>query len=183
MSSEDKQSVFIAIYSGQGTAGTVYEKVRALQKDKAVAIKTAAVVTRKGDGRLKLQYKKHLTVGKGAFAGGMIGLLLAGFGGGAVVGGALIGAAIGSGPAKKRHQLKQFLEDKLGRFESALAIVTSADDWAIISEATAQYGGDILELPLTAEAEAELNALAEDEEAVAAMTAEVDVEETAALES
>jgi|GEM_PF-1365685 len=182
MSSERKQSLFIVAYKGHDTADEVYKTLRGLKKEKQIKIKTAAVVTRKKNGKLKLKHKRRLTVWKGTFAGGIISLLLVGTGGGAVLGGAMLGALLGSGYSKKRRQTKKFLEDKLGQDDSALVILIKNADWEAVKEATAQYGGEELAIELTPEAEEQLKALASNEEVAEAVSEEVEVEDDAEVE-
>jgi len=182
MSKERKQSLFIIAYKGHDTADEVYKTLRSLKKEKQIKIKTAAVITRKGNGKLKLKHKRRLTVWKGTAAGGAIGLLLAGAGGGAILGGAVIGALLGSTRSKQRRHVKKFLDDKLGQDDSALAILVKDADWEAVQEEIAQYGGEALDIELTAEAEAQLNALAGDEEVAEAISEEIDVEDDAEVE-
>lgn len=62
--------------SGRGTADQAYDTLRGMEKDKQVDIKTAMVVCRKDNGKLKLKHKRRLTVKKGMVAGGAVGLPL-----------------------------------------------------------------------------------------------------------
>jgi len=184
MAKERKQSLFIVAYKGQDTADEVYKTLRELEKQKLkkIDIKTAAVITRKDNGKLKLKHKKRLTVWKGAAAGGAVALLLAGIGGGVILAGAVIGALLGSTRSGQRRDVKKFLDDKLGQDDSALAILIKDADWEAVAEATAQYGGEELSIELTAEAEAQLNALASDEGVAEAVSEEVESEDDAEVE-
>lgn len=182
MSNERKQSLFIVAYKGHDTADEVYKTLRGLQKEKKVKIKTAAVVTRKENGKLKLKHKKRLTVWKGTFAGGITALLLVGTGGGAVLAGSMLGALLGSGYAKKRREAKKFLDDKLGQDDSALVILIKNADWEAVQAATAHYDGETLDIELTPEAEEQLKALASNEEVAEAVSEEVEAEDDAEVE-
>ena len=182
MSKERKQSLFIIAYKGHDTADEVYKTLRGLKKEKQVKIKTAAVVTRKKNGKLKLKHKKRLTVWKGTFSGGIIALLLVGTGGGAVLGGAMLGALLGSGYSKRRRETKKFLVDKLGQDDSALVILIKHADWEAVKEATAQYDGEALDIELTPEAEEQLKALASNKEVAEAVSEEVEAEDDADVE-
>jgi uncharacterized membrane protein len=175
MSNEEKQSTFVIVYKGQDTADKVYDTLRELQKQKKIEIKTAAVVTRKENGKLKLNHKRRVTVGKGIVGGGALGLLI--LGPGAILAGAVVGGVIGSSRSGERRELKEFLDDKLGQDESALAILISDADWEAVRAATeAVYGrGEVLTMELTPETEAELNALTGDEEVTKAIAEEVEV--------
>jgi uncharacterized membrane protein len=183
MSDERKQSVFVVAYKGQNTADQVYDTLRGLQKQKKVKIKTAAVVTRKENGKLKLNHKRRITVGKGAAGGALLGLLVFGTGGGFLAVGT-VGALIGARGSGQRTQLKEFLDDKLGQDDSVLAIEVSDTDWEAVRAATeAVYGsGEVMAMELTPEDEAKLNALAEEEEVAAAVAEEVDVEDDPEVE-
>ncbi len=91
---ERKQSLFIVAYKGRDTAEKVYDTLHDLQKQKKVKIKTAMVVNRKDNGKLKLVHKHRMkTWGGGAASVARVALLLAGVGGGAVLAGAVVGAS------------------------------------------------------------------------------------------
>ena len=177
MAKEPKQSLFIVAYKGRDTAKEVYETLHDLQKQKKVKIKTASTVVRKDNGKLKLYHMRRLTVWKGAFGGAAMALLVAGTGGGAVLGGALIGALAGSGYSKKRRETKKFLDDKLGADDSALVILIKDADWEAVDNAVASYGGEQLSVELTPEAEEQIAALAADDDVAEAVAEEVEVEE------
>jgi uncharacterized membrane protein len=182
MPEERKQSMFVVAYKGQNTADQVYETLRGLEKQKEVKIKTAVVLTRMPDGKLKLVHKKRVTVGKGMVGGGLLGWLLIGTGG-ALIAGVVVGGMIGASRSQERAALKEFLDEKLGPDESALAILISDADWAAVQAATEQYGrGEVLEMELTPEDEAELNALAGKEEVAKAIAEEVKAEDDPEVE-
>ena len=115
--------------------------------------------------------------------GGLLGLLVFGTGGALLAVGA-VGALIGASRLPERNALKEFLDDKLGQDDSVLAILVSDADWAAVRAATEQvYGrGEVLAMELTPEDEAELNALADNEEVVAAIAEEVEVEDDPEVE-
>jgi uncharacterized membrane protein len=183
MAKEREESVIVVAYKGQGTADQVYDTLRGLQKEKKVKIKTAAVVTRRENGKLKVNHKRRITVGKGLVGGAILGLLVFGTGGGILAVGT-VGALVGATGSSKRSKLKDFLDDKLGQDDSVLAVQVSNADWDAIRAATEQvYGrGEVLSMELTAEDEAELNALAENEEVVAAVAEEIVVEDDPEVE-
>jgi uncharacterized membrane protein len=126
MSNEENQSTFVIVYEGQDTADQVYHTLRDLQRQEKIRIKTAAVVTRTESGKLKLNHKRRVTVGKGIVGGGLLGLLILGSGG--LLAGAVVGGMVGSTRSGERSELKDFLEDKLGQDEYALAILISDAD-------------------------------------------------------
>ena len=177
MAKERKQSLFIVAYKGRDTANEVYKTLRDLRKQKEIKIKTAAVIYRKDNGKLKLVHKRRMNTWGGAAAGGTLALLLAGVGGGAVLAGAVIGGVIGGFGAKKRRETKKFLDDKLGTGDSALAILIKEADWAAVAEATEKYGGEKLAVDLTPKAEYQIAALAGNEDVAEAVGEEVEVEE------
>jgi uncharacterized membrane protein len=177
MSDERKESLFIVSYSGHDTADEAYDTLRQMEKDKQVDIKTAMVVTRKDDGKLKLKHKRRLTVGKGLVAGGVVGLLVGGAVAPAVLGGAAIGALIGSSRSGDRKEVKGFLEDKLGPDDSALAVLIKEADLAAVNEKMEPFGGEDLLVELTAKDEAAIEALGEKEEVAAAAEVVVEVED------
>jgi uncharacterized membrane protein len=177
MSKKEKESLFVVSYSGRDTAEKAYDTLRQMEKDKQVDIKTAMVVNRKDNGKLKLKHKRRLTVGKGLVGGGAVGLLIGGAFAPALLGGAAVGALVGSSRSGERRELKGFLEDKLGPDDSALAVLVKEADWAAVGEKMESYGGDDLIIQLTdADADA-IEALSNNEEVVAAVEAEVEVVE------
>ena len=180
MSDERKQSLFIISYPGKDTANDVYDTLKGLKKDKEIKIKTAAVVYRKDNGKLKLVHKRRLTTWKGLFGGGAAGLIIAGPAG--VLAGAAAGALVGSSRSGQRTDVKKFLEDKLGPDDSALAILITDADWAAVQEAVEPFGGEDLKVELTPEAEEQLKASAADPEVAEAATEEVEVEDDADVE-
>jgi uncharacterized membrane protein len=176
MSKERKQSLFIVAYEGRDTADDVYKVLRDLEKQKLrdIDIKTAMTVHRKDNGKLKLNHKGRVTTWKGLFGGAIIGLILAGPA--ALLGGAVVGALIGSSRSGDRRDVKEFLEDKLGPDDSALAVLVSSADWEAVDEAVKPYGGTELLVELTPEAEEAVAKLAVDDEAIAQIQEEVDIE-------
>ena len=106
-----------------------------------------------------------------------MGLLL--LGGTGLIAGAVIGGLIGSAGSEQRVELKEFLDDKLGQDQSALAVMIYDADWAAVQAATEPvYGrGEVMAMELTPEAEAKLNALAENEEIAAAVAEEIEIED------
>ena len=176
MSVGRKQSLFIIAYPGKETADEVYRMLRELEKQDKIDIKTAATIYRTEDGKLRLKHRRRLTVWKGLFGVGAIGLILAGTGAGFLAG-AVVGALIGSSRSKQRRDIKSFLDDKLGPDESALAILITNADWDTVHNEIDHFGGDELAFELTPEAEKRLAEIAADEEVVAAVHEEVEIEE------
>lgn len=176
MSKIDEQSMFIIAYEGRDTADQVYDVLRGLEREDKIDIKTAATVYRKENGKLRLKHRRRLTVWKGAFGGSAIGLLLAGTGAG-LLGGAVIGALIGSSRHGERKETKEFLEDKLGPDDSALAILVTEADWTAVQEAIEQYGGEEISVRLSPEAQAQIAAIAGDPQVEEAVAETVEIEE------
>ncbi len=179
---DQNHSLFVTVYQGQDTAERVYMTLRELEKDKLkkIDIKTAAVATRKPNGKIKIVHKRRVTVGKGIVGGGALGLVVAAFtavGGGAVLAGAVVGALVGGTRSRQRRDAKEFLDGKLGQNDSALIVLVTEADWEAVHEATASYGGENIAVRLTPEAEQQIAALAEDEEVAAAVAEEVEVVE------
>jgi uncharacterized membrane protein len=174
MSDERKESLFVVSYSGRDTADEAYDTLRQMEKDKQVDIKTAMVVNRKDNGKLKLKHKRRLTVGKGLVAGGAVGILVGGAVAPAILGGAAVGALVGSSRSGQRRELKGYLEDKLGPDDSALAVLIKEADWAAVDEKMKPFGGEDLKVELTAEDEAAIEASSGEQEVTAAVDEEVD---------
>ena len=177
MSKDKKESLFVVSYSGRDTAEKAYDTLRQMEKDKQVDIKTAMVVNRKDNGKLKLKHKRRLTVGKGLVGGGAVGLLIGGAAAPALLGGAAVGALVGSSRSGERRELKGFLEDKLGPDDSALAVLIKEADWAAVGEKMEPYGGDDLIIQLTDADAAAIEALSNNQEVAVAVEAEVEVVE------
>ena len=177
MSKDKKESLFVVSYSGRDTADRAYDTLRQMEKDKQVDIKTAMVVYRKDNGKLKLKHRRRLTAGKGLVAGGAVGLLIGGAVAPAILGGAAVGALIGSSRGGDRRELKGFLEDKLGPDDSALAVLIKEADWAAVDEQMEPFGGDNLLIELTDEDAAAIEAWGNTEEAAAAVEEEAEVVE------
>jgi len=177
MSDERKESLFIISYSGRDTADQAYDTLRQMEKDKQVDIKTAMTVTRKDNGKLKLKHRRRLTTGKGLVAGGAVGLLVGGAVAPALLGGAAVGALVGSSRHGDRKEVKGFLEDKLGPDDSALAVLIKEADWAAVEAKMEPYGGEDLKVELTADDEAAIEALGNDDDVAAAVEEEVEVVE------
>ena len=72
---------------------------------------------------------------------------------GAMLAGALIGAAVGGLGHTDRTNVKDFLDEKLGPDDSAVAILIKEADWQAVEDATKQYGGEELAVELTPHAE------------------------------
>jgi uncharacterized membrane protein len=177
MSKDSKESLFVVSYSGRDTANQAYDTLRQMEKDKQVDIKTAMVVNRKDNGKLKLKHKRRLTVGKGLVGGGAVGLLVGGAVAPALLGGAAVGALVGASRSGQRRELKGFLEDKLGPDDSALAVLVKEADWAAVDAKMEPYGGESLVVQLTDDDAAAIEALATNEEVVVAVEEEVEVVE------
>ena len=146
------------------------------QKLRDLDIKTAATIHRKDNGKLKLEHKRRITVAWGTFGGAALGLLLASTGVG-VLAAAGVGALVGSTRSGDRKDTKEFLEDKLGPNDSALAILISDADWEAVEQATASYGGTDLKVELTPEAEKQIGTLAQKDDVAAKVAEDVEVEE------
>jgi uncharacterized membrane protein len=175
MSVGRKQSLFIITYPGKETADEVYQTLRRLEKQDKIDIKTAATIYRKEDGKLRLKHRRRLTVWKGAFGVGAIGLVLAGTGAGFLAG-AVVGALIGSSRSRQRHEVKEFLDDKIGPDDSALVVLVTNADWDAVHNEVDHFGGEELAVELTVEAEKRLAEIAADEEVAAAVHEEVEIE-------
>lgn len=173
---DQERSMFITAYEGEKTADEVYNVLRAMEKNGDLDIRTAATVHRKDNGKLKVSHKRRVTVTKGAAGGAVLGLVLAGTGVG-LLAGAVVGSIVGSSRHGDRQDLKEFLDDKLGPDDSALAIVVNSADYAAVLPSVEQYGGEELDMRLTPDAEAQLQAIATDPQVAAAVAETVEIEE------
>ena len=182
MADEVRYDFALMFYEGRDTADQVYDTLRQLEKDKKMDIRTAAVLTRKENGKIRLDHKRRVTFWKGAVGGGAIGLitaaLLTGPVGAATLGGAVVGGLIGLSRSGDRKRLKEYCDEKLGPNQSALAILINHADWAAVSDATDQYDGEAVQLELTPGTEKQLEDLAADDEVAEAVSEDVEVVES-----
>ena len=175
--------MILASYSmrGKDTANQVYDTLRGLEKDKKIDIRTAAVLNRKDNGKIRLNHKGLVTFGKGVVGGGAIGLvtaaLLSGPVGAVTLGGAIVGGLIGLTRSGDRKELKKICDDKLGQDQSALAILVNHADWAAVLDATESYGGEDIQIELTPGTEQTLSDLMSDDEVAEQVAEEVEVVE------
>jgi uncharacterized membrane protein len=181
MADEVKYDFALMFYEGRDTADQVYETLRGLEKQRKVNIRTAAVLTRKENGKIRLNHKRRVTVWKGAVGGGVIGLLaaalLSGPVGAVTLGGAVVGGVIGMTRSRQRRQLKNWVDEKLGQNQSGLAVLINYSDWPAVIDATEAFGGEAALLELTPGSEKQLEALMEDEEVAKQVGEEVEVVE------
>jgi uncharacterized membrane protein len=177
---KSEHDLVIVVYPGRNSAGRVYEILEKLQEQGAIEMETAAIVYRQENGKLKMEQKGRVTAGGGAVRGGLLGLLLAGLAGGPIggvtVAGALIGGLIGGRGHKKRRELKQLLDTKLGSSDSALAVLINSADWQTVLDKTAHFSGLDLIVELTPETRDQLEQISGHEEMKAAIASEIDVE-------
>ena len=179
MADEVKYDFALMFYEGRDTADKVYYTLRGLEKQKKVDIRTAAVLTRKENGKIRLKHKRRVTFWKGAVGGGVIGLLagalLTGPVGTVTLGGAVVGGLIGMTRSRQRRQLKKWVDEKLGQNQSGLAILINYSDWPAVLDATESFGGEAALLELTEGSQKQLEALMEDEEVVEQVSQDVEV--------
>jgi uncharacterized membrane protein len=95
-----------------------------MQKDKQVDIQTAVVVTRKDNGKLKVNYKRRGAVWKGEAGGVVLAEVIGDVAAPAIIGGAAFCAMVGSSRSGQRKMFKGFLEDKLSPDNFVLAVLT-----------------------------------------------------------
>ena len=174
---EQKDSLFIVAYDGVDTAEKVYDTLHKLQKDKKLKIKTAMVVYRKGNGKLKLIHKHRIETWGGAAIGGGVALLLGAVAAPAVLAGAVVGGALGGLGHTDRKDVKEFLDKNLGTDDSAVAILIKDADWQALEDAVKQYDGKDLKVALTADAQKQLSDLGMNPEVADAVSCEVEQED------
>ena len=176
MSNERKQSLFIIAYKGKETADEVYQTLRRLEKQDKIDIKTAATLYRTEDDKLRLKHRPRLTLWKDEFDVGSIGFVLAGTGVG-LLAGAIVGALIGPSRSRQQHEVQEFLDEELGPDDSALVILVANADWEDVQSEVHQFGGLVLAVELSSEAEKRLAEIAADERVTAAVKEYVEIEE------
>ena len=153
-------TLVIAVYDGPASAQVVYNSMKQLEDDGELDVKEAAVITRSSGGKVSMSNKGFVGTGKG----GVLGLVVGAVAVSAPIAGLLVGGLIGFARSGDRRRLKHLLDDRLGPDQSALAVVISEDGWAKIDESTPGYEGEVLSQPITDDALATLEALAEQED-------------------
>ena len=175
MSNMRKQSLFFIVYSGKSTAEKVYNRLRELEKQDKIEIKTAATLYRTEDDKLQLKQRQRLTLWKDKFDVGSIGLILAGVRAGNLAG-TLIGALISPRSCFELYEAKAFLDDKLGLDHSGLILLMDNADWEAIQN-DAGFTGEKMVVELTDKAEKQLAEIASDEGVTAVVKEYVEIEE------
>ena len=175
MSNMRKQSLFIIVYPGKGTAEKVYNRLRELEKQDRIEIKTAATLYRTEDDKLQLMQRQRLTLWKDEFDVRSIGLILAGARAGNLAG-TLIGALISPRRCFELHEAKAFLDDKLGPDDSGLIILMDNADWEAVQNDVGFAGGKMV-VELTDKAEKQLAEITVDEGVSAVVKEYVEIEE------
>ena len=176
MSDACRQSLFLIAYPGKGTADEVYHSLRGLEKQDKIEIKTAATLYRTEEGKLRLKHRQRLTLWKDEFDVGSVGLVLASTRAGTLAG-AVVGALIGPSRSRQQHQVKEFLDEKLGPDDSALVILVTNADWEDVQSEVDQFGGEELAVELTAKAEKRLAEIAAGESVTAIVKEYIEIEQ------
>ena len=176
MSVERKQSLFIIVYAGKESAEEVYKTLRRLEKQDKIDIKTAATLYLTEDDKLRLKHRPRLTLWKDKFDVGSVGLVLASTRAGTLAG-AVVGALIGPSRSRHQHEVKEFLDEKLGPDDSGLIILITNADWEAVQSEVDHFGGKELAVELSAKAEKRLAEIAADEEVAAAVREFVEIDE------
>ncbi len=166
----DNCSFAVAVYDGPASAQAVFNSLKALQKEKALDIKEAAVFTRGSGGKIKMNNEGFVGTGKG----GVLGLVIGAVAVSAPLGGLVLGSLIGFGRSGDRRQLKKVLDEAMGADQSALALVVKSADWEVVADATEGYSGEIIMSDLSDEALETLEGLAGEDEFKAATAAAID---------
>ena len=157
-------NLVIAVYDGPASAQVVYNAVKDLEDGGELEVKEAAVVTRSSGGKISMSNKGFVGTGKG----GVLGLVVGAVTVSAPIAGLLVGGLIGFARSGDRRRLKQLLDENLGPDQSALAVVISPGGWSKVEGATPGYEGEVIDQPLSDDAIATLEQLAEEEDLDAA---------------
>ncbi|MGI9612215.1 MAG: hypothetical protein ACR2QO_04845 [Acidimicrobiales bacterium] len=141
--------------------------MKELEKEGHVKIHDAAVITRRDDGKIKLDNKGFIAGGKGGALGLVVGAVL----GGAILG-AVVGWAVGFFRSSDRREIRDALNHKLGLTESALATVVEDANWEQLLPATEALGGEAVHYQLQGESLAKLEQMAEEDPEIEAAASE-----------
>jgi uncharacterized membrane protein len=157
--SERKHSFVVVAYESRARAGEALLAVEALAHEKALALRDAAIVIRDETGRVSVDQTKELSVGQGAIAGGVAGMLL-GLALGGPIGMTLAGMVTGGGAGLLDtgidNERLQRLGDELEPGQAALGVLIERADWPQVEERMTPLGGEPLVVELTDDALAAL---------------------------
>ena len=174
----EKYSFIVVKYQGTETARAAIEVLRNLSRDKVVKLKDAVAITKTEKGKIKLHQTKDDSAGKGFLKGSVLGIVF-GFLFAApamLVVGAVAGTAVGMFDKGIKNKLMKELGDNMTSDESALAVLIESADWAtLMSKMDAHFTGETIIEEILPEHTAEIEALAEKPEVVAAVPDEMEI--------
>lgn len=165
--SEDKYEMMVVAFDGEDAAEQVLDALKALEGEHVIDLKSAAVVVRRADGKVRIKETKDFDARQGAIggavAGGLLGLLRGG-----LLKGAILGAAGGAAAGKvvdlglEDDFLKE-VGESLGTGTSAVvALVDFEQVDAAMEELDKFEGGRILRHTLSADVYHKLSEAVED---------------------
>ncbi len=172
--------LMVYTYETEDEAAVVLNRVAAVKKDNiqeaAVAIRDAAVVVKRDNGKVKVsQTLEALVKGSRVMGGGFWGILI-----GFLFGGPLLGGLVGMGLRAFGNRKidigidNQFITDvseALQPGQSALFLLTADTPAEVIGEALGEHNGTLHHTSFSEEAAEALGQLAEQEELVEALEA------------
>jgi uncharacterized membrane protein len=103
-------SFALVVYDDYVGAKSVFSILQKLQKEEAIDIKEAAVVTRGASGKIAVDNLGFVGTGKG----GVLGLVIGAVAISAPLAGLLVGGLIGFSRSGDRRRLKEVLDEELG---------------------------------------------------------------------
>lgn len=165
--SEDKYEMMVVAFDSEDEAEQVLDALKALEGEHVIDLKSAAVVVRRADGKVRIKETKDFDARQGAIggavAGGLLGLLRGG-----LLKGAILGAAGGAAAGKvvdlglEDDFLKE-VGETLGTGTSAVvALVDFEQVDAAMEELDKFEGGRILRHTLSADVYHKLSEAVED---------------------
>jgi uncharacterized membrane protein len=167
MMSEHEYEMMVVAFDGEDAAEQVLDALKALEGEHVIDLKSAAVVVRRADGKVRIKETKDFDARQGAIggavAGGLLGLLRGG-----LLKGAILGAAGGAAAGKvvdlglEDDFLKE-VGESLGTGTSAVvALVDFEQVDAAMEELDKFEGGRILRHTLSADVYHKLSEAVED---------------------
>ena len=165
--SEHKHEMMVVAFDGEDEAEQVLDALKGLEGEHVIDLKSAAVVVRRADGKVRIKETKDFDARQGAIggavAGGLLGLLRGG-----LLKGAILGAAGGAAAGKvvdlglEDDFLKE-VGETLGTGTSAVvALVDFEQVDAAMEELDKFEGGRILRHTLSADVYHKLSEAVED---------------------
>jgi uncharacterized membrane protein len=160
-----KPSFVVLLFPSRDVAQEALRLLEGLARDKALALRDAAIVVHTEQGRVELEQTQDLSTGQGTIAGGVAGMLL-GLALGGVVAVALTGMAgggiFGSLDTGIENKRLRGLGEQLEPGQAALGALIEEADWPRVRDAFRPLAGEPIVVELSDEALAAVEKASDD---------------------